>query len=88
MRCTVLGGALLAEDLAKQNGPPKMNGSVMVINASNLEEARERMEKDIYATGEVLFHAANVVRKRLIGVIGGAWDMSKAQYYPVVVAKH
>lgn len=34
-------------------GPPKMNGSAMLIGAKTKEEVVERLEKDVYVSGGV-----------------------------------
>ncbi|KAL5612234.1 hypothetical protein BROUX41_000226 [Berkeleyomyces rouxiae] len=47
-----VGGATL-DEVPTADGPLKMNGSAVVLVASSVEEAREFLSKDIYATSGV-----------------------------------
>lgn len=52
---TETGGALLAPDgLEASNPASKLIGSMLIILAPNLEEARKRVESDIYWLGDVV----------------------------------
>ena len=47
-------GAMLEEHIKEgDTAPPKMKGSAMLIGARTKEEVIERLQKDIYVTGEV-----------------------------------
>jgi hypothetical protein len=47
-------GAMLEEPIKEgDTNPPKMKGSAMLIGARSREEVVERLEKDVYVTGQV-----------------------------------
>lgn len=47
-------GAMLDEPIAEgATGPPKMNGSAMLIGAKTREEVEKRLKEDVYVEGGV-----------------------------------
>ncbi|KAI0293493.1 hypothetical protein B0F90DRAFT_1642808 [Multifurca ochricompacta] len=47
------GGALLAPEFTNESGRKKMVGTIMFLEAENIEEARKFVESDIYHTSGV-----------------------------------
>ncbi|EFQ98852.1 hypothetical protein MGYG_01867 [Nannizzia gypsea CBS 118893] len=48
-----MGGSTLDQHPAEGENPPPMNGSALVVAAESVEEIREILSKDIYATSGV-----------------------------------